>query len=45
METSPFSLGDILREEFFIDAENKEAKEDWFLPIIQKDMIYKIDIL
>ena len=44
MESSTISLGDLQKEEFTVNNENKDVKGDWVLPIIQKDMIYKKSI-
>ena len=44
MESSAISLGELQGEEFTVDNENEDVKEDWVLLIIQKDMIYKKSI-
>ena len=44
MESNAISLGELQGEEFTVDNENEDVKEDWVLPIIQKDMIYKKSI-
>ena len=44
MKSSSISLSDLQEEEFMVENENEEAKGDWILPIIQKDMIYKKSI-
>ena len=45
MKSSSICLGDLQGKEFVVDNDNEEAKEDWILPIIQKDIIHKKFIL
>ena len=42
MESSSINFGNLQEEAFVVDNENEDVKRDWVLPIIQKDMIYKI---
>ena len=45
MDSSAISLGELQGEEFTVDNEIKDVKGDWVLPIIQKDMIYKLSLI
>ena len=41
MGSSFVILGDLQGEDFIVDNDHEEVKEDWVPPTVQKDMIYK----